>query len=83
MRARSADYSDLVKQAERSSSQNLYILSDLAQYVIKAYADRRNWTIDTFPGGVRMPGDIFKPLPSKEIAAEVRRRRLILHLGHY
>lgn len=63
--------SELATHAQTMILQALYILSDLAQYIIKEYAKRKNWTIESHPGSVKMPGDIFKPLPSKDVANDV------------
>lgn len=29
------------------------------------------WTLDKYAGQIRMPSDIFKPLPNSEVAMEV------------
>ena len=52
--------------------QHLYILSELAQHVIKARASVHSWPLQQHPGQVKMPADIFKPLPDRETALEVR-----------
>jgi sister-chromatid-cohesion protein PDS5 len=52
--------------------QNLYLLSELAQHIISVRAKARNWSLSSYPGKVKMPGDIFKPLPSNEVAKDVR-----------
>ncbi|BGP19464.1 hypothetical protein JCM10213_006284 [Rhodosporidiobolus nylandii] len=53
---------------------NLYILSELAQHLIKGVAKRHNWPIPTYPANLSLPGDIFQKIPSaseaKKIAAK-------------
>ncbi|GAA5962654.1 hypothetical protein JCM21900_006757 [Sporobolomyces salmonicolor] len=50
---------------------NLYALSELAQHLIKAVAKRHGWPISTHPGQVKMPGDIFRALPSPAVAKKI------------
>lgn len=54
-----------------SSLQNLYTLSELAQYVIKSRCAMLEWLVEKYPGQIRMPSDIFKALPSPEVALKV------------
>lgn len=51
--------------------QNLYAVGELAQHLIKARAKAHSWPLESYPGKVRIPGDIFRPLPSVEAANEV------------
>ncbi|GAA5874265.1 hypothetical protein JCM1840_000617 [Sporobolomyces johnsonii] len=50
---------------------NLYALSELAQHLIKAVAKRHGWPISTYPGQIKMPGDIFRALPSPAVAKKI------------
>ncbi|KAF6757823.1 cohesin-associated protein Pds5 [Ephemerocybe angulata] len=59
-----------VRDAE-SHSENLYIMAELAQELIKKRASDRSWTIQTYPGKVRLPPDILRPLPSSEAGKEI------------
>ncbi|KAI0777199.1 hypothetical protein BD413DRAFT_514292 [Trametes elegans] len=52
-------------------SQNLYACAELAQHLIKAHAKAHSWNLETYPGKVRLPGDILRPLPSAEAANEI------------
>lgn len=63
--------------ADEVGCQNLYVLSELAEYVIKMRAQLHSWVLSTHPGNIRMPGDIFKPLPSKEAAQDNRKMQWI------
>lgn len=62
----------MVRDATSSGhSQNLYVLSELAQHVVRARAELNGWTLTSHPTTLKMPTDIFKPLPSREVALEV------------
>lgn len=51
--------------------QNMYAMSELAQELIKNRAHAHGWSIETYPGKVKLPSDIFKPLPNVEAAKTV------------
>jgi hypothetical protein len=46
-------------------------MSELAQELIKTRAHMHGWTIQSYPGKVKMPTDIMKPLSSAEAANKV------------
>jgi len=48
---------------DESKSENLYVLSDLAQAVIRKYEELRGWQLQVWPGKVGMPSGIFKAMP--------------------
>lgn len=54
-----------------SATQNLYVMSELAQHVIRARASSQSWNVSSFPGKVKLPIDIFKPHPSAEQTSQV------------
>ncbi|PPQ74839.1 hypothetical protein CVT26_005219 [Gymnopilus dilepis] len=54
-----------------SSSENFYVMCELAQYLIKARAQTQSWTLQTYPGKVRLPSDILRPLPNAEATNEI------------
>lgn len=67
-----------VRDAEsQGASENLYALSELAQLVIKKRAAQQGWSIESYPGRVTLPGDIFKPLPSREVQREIYDRQFL------
>ncbi|SPO28169.1 related to PDS5 - precocious dissociation of sister chromatids [Ustilago trichophora] len=67
-----------VRDAEtQGASENLYALSELSQLVIKKRAAQQGWTIESYPGKVTLPGDIFKPLPSREVQREIYERQYL------
>jgi len=52
-------------------SENLYTISELAQELIKARTQARSWTLQSYPGKVKLPSDILRPLPNSEAVAKV------------
>ncbi|KAI0698060.1 armadillo-type protein [Cerioporus squamosus] len=52
-------------------SENLYACAELAQHLIKAYAKAKSWNLETWPGKVRLPPDILRPLPSAEATNKI------------
>ncbi|CDO77959.1 hypothetical protein BN946_scf184971.g9 [Trametes cinnabarina] len=52
-------------------SENLYACAELAQHLIKGHAKAHGWNLETYPGKIRLPGDILRPLPSAEAVNEV------------
>ncbi|KAF8067855.1 armadillo-type protein [Lyophyllum atratum] len=52
-------------------TENLYVVAELAQELIKAYAASRSWSLQSYPGKVRLPADILRPLPNPEAAKEI------------
>ncbi|GAA5899792.1 sister chromatid cohesion factor PDS5 [Sporobolomyces salmoneus] len=68
----------LVKGArDKESSEfdnNLYTLSELAQHLIKAFAERHNWPLTTLPKShlaIKLPGDTFKSIADSAKAREI------------
>ncbi|KZV96910.1 ARM repeat-containing protein [Exidia glandulosa HHB12029] len=58
-----------IRDAEsHAGSENLYILSEMAQEIIKGRAGFHGWSINNYPGKVKLPSDIFKALPTIEAA---------------
>ncbi|KAI9803264.1 MAG: hypothetical protein M1825_002055 [Sarcosagium campestre] len=54
-----------------TQSENLYYLSDLAQAVIRRYADIHAWSLQTWPGKLRLPSSLFAALPSHKAAQDI------------
>ncbi|TFY68468.1 hypothetical protein EVG20_g3547 [Dentipellis fragilis] len=52
-------------------SEHLYALSELAQHVIKARAQTHNWSLQSYPGKIKLFSDILKPLPNAQTANEI------------
>lgn len=74
-------YAERVKQTRDAlspdSSDNLYVLSDLAQAVIRKYQERRNWSFQVWPDKVGLPTGLYTALPSSEVAQEIARKQYI------
>ncbi|KAG9103997.1 hypothetical protein FRC06_006261 [Ceratobasidium sp. 370] len=58
-------------------SEHLYVLSELAQHLIRARAKNRQWTLNTYPGKVKIPADIFRPLPNHEAASKISKKEYL------
>ena len=61
---------------EDEMSERLYVLSDLAQVVIRNYADMMPTAkginlLQTWPGSVTLPKSLFKALPSHDVAQQI------------
>jgi len=65
------------------ASERLYVLSDLAQAVIRNYADlipahaKGTNLLQTWPGQVTLPRTLFKALPSHEVAQEIAEKNYL------
>ncbi len=70
-----------VKQAKDAvipeRSENLYILSDLAQAVIRRYEDVQGWSMQAWPGKMGLPASLFRALPDHEVAQEIATRSFL------
>ncbi|KAK9468498.1 armadillo-type protein [Lipomyces arxii] len=55
------------------ASENLYYLSDLAQAIIRLYGEAHSWSMQTWPGKIPLPADIFRALPSPAVAQKIAR----------
>jgi sister-chromatid-cohesion protein PDS5 len=62
-----------LKNAEQLATINerLYMLSDLAQGVIRRFLDNHAWTLQVWPGKARLPGGIFAAIEGQDTAREV------------
>ncbi|CAA7268353.1 unnamed protein product [Cyclocybe aegerita] len=54
-----------------AQSENFYIMCEIAQLLIKARATAQSWLLPAYPGKVRLPSDILRPLPSPEATNEI------------
>lgn len=74
-------YAERVKQTRDGinpdASDNLYVLSDLAQAVIRKFQERRNWSFQAWPGKVGLPTGLYTALPSSEVAQQIAKRQYI------
>lgn len=74
-------YAERVKQTldalNPDASDNLYILSDIAQTVIRKYQERRNWSFQAWPEKVGLPTGLYTALPSSEVAQRIAKKQYI------
>jgi sister-chromatid-cohesion protein PDS5 len=67
-------YAERVKQARDAlnpvESDNLYVLSDLAQAMLRKWEIKKGWNMQTYPGKVGLTKDLFGPMPDHATAQE-------------
>lgn len=56
-------------------------MAELAQELIKARAQARSWTLQSYPGKIKLPSDILRPLPNAEAVAKVSAKADDAHGG--
>ncbi|KAI1810754.1 armadillo-type protein [Poronia punctata] len=68
-------YAERVKQTvdgiNPAQSERLYILSDLAQNLLRKWQERKNWSFQAFSGKVGLPLGLYTALPSHQAAQEI------------
>ncbi|KAK1065302.1 Sister chromatid cohesion protein pds5, partial [Friedmanniomyces endolithicus] len=63
---------------DSEKSENLYVVSDLAEAVIRAFQDVHGWSLQLHPGAkVRLPVGIFAPLAGHAVAQEIAGRNYL------
>lgn len=73
-------YAERVKQARDlipGDEDNIYILSDLAQTLIKKWEEKKGWSMQTYPGKVGIPAGLFGALPSHAVAQEIAEKNYL------
>ncbi|KAF8189855.1 cohesin-associated protein Pds5 [Mycena galopus ATCC 62051] len=60
-----------VQDGESEDSENLYVMCELAQELIKIWAHTHSLNIATYPGKVKLPSDILRPLQDSETSNEI------------
>lgn len=74
-------YAERVKQARDGisdkDSDRLYVLSDLAQAVIRLWEEKKGWSMQTWPLKVGLPNGLFAALPNHEVAQEIANRQYL------
>ncbi|KAF9970143.1 hypothetical protein BGZ73_007253 [Actinomortierella ambigua] len=58
----------------QDSSENVYVLSDLAQWRIQERCRAHSWTLTSYPGQVKLPRELFMPLTKTDVSAEIAKR---------
>jgi sister-chromatid-cohesion protein PDS5 len=54
-----------------AADERMYILSDLAQALIRSWEEQNGWTMQSWPGKLKLPAGIYKALESHQRAQEV------------
>ena len=60
-----------------SKSENLYVLSDLAQAIIKRFQEEKGWSLQVYSSKVRIPAGPFAPLPDHQTAQDISEKRYL------
>ncbi|KAF9933605.1 hypothetical protein FBU30_005044 [Linnemannia zychae] len=56
------------------NTNNLYVLSDLAQYLIHEKSQSHGWNLTSYPGQVKLPRELFVSLPQNEMSVEISKK---------
>jgi sister-chromatid-cohesion protein PDS5 len=59
------------KELLHTMNDRIYMLSDLSQGVIRRYLDAQGWTLEAWPGRVKLPAGIFALIADHETAQKV------------
>lgn len=61
----------------RRADENLYVLSDLSQALIRSWEEQNGWTMQSWPGKMKLPSGIFRPLESHDRAQQIAKKTWI------
>lgn len=74
-------YAERVKQTRDAispeKSENLYMVSDLAQAVIRKWQEKKGWAFEAYSKKIGLPTGLFLALPSHDAAQEVAEKQYI------
>ncbi|KAH6897019.1 armadillo-type protein [Thelonectria olida] len=74
-------YAERAKQTRDAinpeNSERLYVLSDLAQAVVRKWQEKRNWVFQAWPESVGLATGLYQALPSSEVASEIAKKQYI------
>lgn len=74
-------YAERVKQTldgiDPSKSERLYILSDLAQTLLRKWQERKNWSFQAVSNKIGLPVGLYTPLPSHQAAQEIAEKQYL------
>jgi sister-chromatid-cohesion protein PDS5 len=74
-------YAERVKQARdginSKDSDRLYVLSDLAQALIRKWEEKKGWSMQVWPTKIGLPTGLFAALPSHEVAQEIAQKQYL------
>lgn len=58
-------------------SDNLYILSDLTEAVMRHFADFKQWSLQILPAKAKLPAGLFAAMPSHAMAQEISEKQYL------
>ncbi|KAI1143890.1 armadillo-type protein [Hypoxylon sp. FL0543] len=74
-------YAERVKQTRDginpAESERLYVISDLAQSVLRKWQEKKNWTFQAYSGKVGLPMGLYTALPSHSVAQEIAEKQYL------
>ncbi|KAK5627649.1 hypothetical protein RRF57_003364 [Xylaria bambusicola] len=74
-------YAERVKQTldgiDPSKSERLYILSDLAQSLLRKWQERKNWSFQAYSSKIGLPVGLYTSLPSHQAAQEIAEKQYL------
>ncbi|KAI0128699.1 armadillo-type protein [Xylariales sp. AK1849] len=74
-------YAERVKQTldgiSPAQSENLYVISDLAQTVLRKWQERKGWSFQAYSGKIGLPVGLYSALPSHDAAQEIAEKQYL------
>ncbi|KAI1637170.1 armadillo-type protein [Biscogniauxia mediterranea] len=74
-------YAERVKQTcdgiSPSKSENLYVISDLAQSLLRKWQERKNWSFQAYSGKIGLPMGLYTALPNHTAAQEIAEKQYL------
>ncbi|KAI1495541.1 armadillo-type protein [Biscogniauxia marginata] len=74
-------YAERVKQTRDgitpSQSENLYVISDLAQSILRKWQERKNWSFQAYSGKIGLPMGLYTALPNHSAAQEIAEKQYL------
>ncbi|KAI9742635.1 MAG: hypothetical protein M1818_003776 [Claussenomyces sp. TS43310] len=74
-------YAQRVKQARDAisptESENMYVLSDLAQAVIRHWQEKKGWNMQSYSGKVGLSRDLFTAMPNHDVAQQTAEKQFL------
>jgi sister-chromatid-cohesion protein PDS5 len=67
----------VIDAIDPDKSENLYVVSELAQILIGHFADNHGWSMQSYTGKVGLPGGLFDRLPTHEAAQEIATKQFL------
>lgn len=68
-----------VSSLDPTTSDRIYIFSDLAQSLIRIWIEKKGWTMQSWPVKVGLPIGLFAAMPSHEVAQAVAEKNYLPH----